>query len=103
MRQLAVLLAILLAACTTGERMGSVSYGMTREQVIAVLGPPSGGQRSGNTEAITYVNRLISGWSWDRADYHVILTDGQVTAYGPGVVRQNPGPAFGTMMIVPIR
>ena len=31
----------------------------------------------------------MSGWSWDRTDYHVILHQGQVAAYGNGEVRQN--------------
>src|SRR5262245_33247262 len=75
--------------CTTGERMGDIRAGMTKDQVIAVLGRPDGFAQSGSTEALTYSNRLMSGFSWDRADYHVILSSGVVTAYGPGTVRQN--------------
>jgi hypothetical protein len=60
--------------CTTGERMGDIRAGMTKDQVIAVLGRPDGFAQSGSTEALTYSNRLMSGFSWDRADYHVILS-----------------------------
>jgi hypothetical protein len=103
MHRWASLLVMVLVGCATGEKIGSLRDGMSKNQVIATLGQPDGFRREGRTEALTYSNRLMSGWSWDRADYHVILTDGQVSAYGPGVVRQNSGPAVGTLFIVPIR
>jgi hypothetical protein len=81
------MLAVFLAACTTGEKMADVHEGMTKAQVISTLGQPDGFRRAGSTEALTYSDRLISGWSWDRADYQVILIDGHVTAYGPGAAR----------------
>jgi len=31
----------------------------------------------------------MSGWSWDRTDYFVILDNDKVTAWGNGEVRQN--------------
>jgi len=31
---------------------------------------------------------LISGWSWDRADYFAILKGDKVTEYGSGEVRE---------------
>jgi hypothetical protein len=90
--------------CTTGERMGDIRAGMTKDQVIAVLGRPDGFAQSGSTEALTYSNRLMSGFSWDRADYHVILSKGVVTAYGPGTVRQNSAPGnFGALVLIPMR
>jgi hypothetical protein len=90
--------------CATGERMGDVRAGMTKDQVIAVLGRPDGYAQSGSTEALTYSNRLMSGFSWDRADYHVMLSSGVVTAYGPGTVRQNSAPGnISTLVLIPIR
>jgi hypothetical protein len=90
--------------CTTGERMGDVRAGMTKDQVIAVLGRPDGYAQSGSTEALTYSNRLMSGFSWDRADYHVMFSSGIVTAYGPGTVRQNSAPGnIRTLVLIPIR
>jgi hypothetical protein len=47
-----------------------------------------------------YTNRLISGWSWDRTDYTVILKDGHVVEYGPGQVRQRE-PNTGVLILVP--
>jgi hypothetical protein len=77
---------VLLAACTTGEKMADMRDGMTKDQVVATLGQPDGISHDGNTEVLTYANRLMSGWDFDRADYHVNLTDGHVIAYGPGPI-----------------
>ena len=48
-----------------------------------------GFQRNGEYEALVYTHRLISGWSWDRTDYTIILQNGGVVQYGTGQVRQN--------------
>jgi hypothetical protein len=88
--------------CTTGELMGNIRAGMTKGQVIAILGTPDGFAQSGSSQALSYKNRLISGFSWDRADYHVIISSGVVTAYGPGTVRQNSAPV-GMLFLIPLR
>ena len=101
MRIVVVVAAFLLAGCATGEQISHIDVGMSREQVIGILGRPDGDRSVGDSEAMTYSNRLMSGWSWDRADYHVVLINGLVSAYGPGVVRQNSGP--NVLMIVPLK
>lgn len=98
----ALALLVVLAGCVTGELMQSVREGMSKDEVIEVLGNPDGFQRSGEYEALRYTNRLISGWSWDRADYNVILRDGRVLEYGPGQVRQRD-PNTSTLILVPLR
>jgi len=95
-------LSAALVGCVTGELMQSVREGMSKEEVIGVLGNPDGFQRSGEYEALRYTNRLISGWSWDRADYNVILRNGRVLEYGPGQVRQRD-PNTSTLILVPLR
>jgi hypothetical protein len=81
---------LLLSGCVTGDRVREgIQEGMSKQQVISELGNPDGIQRSGEYEALLYTNRLISGWSWDRTDYTIILQNGRVTQYGPGQVRQN--------------
>jgi hypothetical protein len=90
-----VLMLSLLTACATGEKVrGSVHEGMPKAAVIDLLGKPDGFRREGSIETLQYVNRLISGWSWDRTDYAVILTDGVVTEYGHGEVQQAPTGGF---------
>ena len=64
------------------------------------MGRPDGYNRAGNYEAMTYANRLMSGWSWDRADYSVILVDGTVSSYGPGTIRQGSGPNVGMLFLI---
>ena len=97
-----VVLLFALSACVTGERMQSVREGMSKEEVVSVLGNPDGFQRVGEYEALRYSNRLISTWSWIRADYNVILKAGRVVEYGPGQVRQRD-PNVNTLILVPPR
>ena len=84
-----------------GQQITQIDVGMSREQVIGILGRPDGYRSAGDTEAMTYSNRLMPGWSWgDTADYNVVLTYGRVSAYGPGVVRQT---SHNVLDIVPLR
>jgi hypothetical protein len=93
-------LALILSGCITGQQVrDKVREGMTKEQVISAMGNPDGFQRAGEFEALVFTNRLISGWSWDRADYSVILKSDRVVAYGPGQVRQE-GP--NVLVLVPV-
>ena len=64
--------------------MSNIRAGMTKDQVITVLGRPDGFAQSGATEALTYSNRLMSGFSWDRADYHVMLSIGSCNCLWSG-------------------
>ncbi|MDU4687437.1 MAG: outer membrane protein assembly factor BamE [Serratia marcescens] len=88
-----VLLALSATACTTGEKISDLSPGMSREQVISTLGRPDGDAISGKYELLTYSNRLMSGWSYDKADYKVILENGKVLQYGAETVRPDNGAA----------
>lgn len=58
-----------LAGCATGEKAARVNPGMSQPEVTEVMGKPDGFQRKGEYVVYKYTNRLISGWSWDRADY----------------------------------
>ena len=84
---LALSVASLLSACTTGEKMSSLEPGMTRQQVVGILGRPDAVRRNGPYEQLEYTHRLITGWSWDRSDFKVILKDGRVLEFGHGEVR----------------
>ena len=87
---------------TTGERFANLEPGMTKAQVIDLLGRPDGYRRADQQEALIYKNRLISGWAWDRADHAVLLQEGRVVEYGAGEVRQG-GPNIGVLIFVPLR
>ena len=88
-------------AMTTGEKIKHLNIGMTRTEVVKMLGRPDGVQKSGEYEALKYAHRLVTGWAWDRADYNVILKDGKVIEYGPGEVRVKEGPTS-ILLIVPM-
>ncbi len=90
----------LASGCVTGQKMGDVHEGMSKAEVVSILGNPDGFQRSGEYEALRYSDRLISGWSWNRADYTVILQNDRVSAYGPGQVREERP---GVLILVPAR
>lgn len=98
-----ILAVIAVVGCTTGENIHSLQGGETRAQVEQIMGRPDGYNRIENSEALIYANRLMSGWSWDRADYNIILVNGRVSAYGPGTIRQGTGANVGVLFLVPIR
>ena len=92
-----------LAACATGEKATQLREGMTQAEVEAILGRPDGYQHVGDYVGYQYTNRLISGWSWDKADYFAIFNKGRLTQWGPGQVRPGNGPNVGTLIVIPIQ
>lgn len=89
----ALLAALLLSSCITRGKMSGVREGMTKAQVINVAGNPDGYQRSGNYEALLYIDRsgtwsLLGGTYRDVLDYSVILRDDHVVEFGPGRIHQ---------------
>lgn len=77
-----------ITGCATGEKVARLSPAMSQADVVGTLGRPDGFRTEGDYTILKYTNRLISGWSWDRADYFVILKDDKVTEYGSGEVRE---------------
>jgi len=91
----------LLISCTTGELVRKeISPRMSKTEVIDALGNPDGYKIIDDQEILTYTNKLISGWSWDRADYYIILKNDKVIAYGAGEVRVKDN---NTIVIIPIK
>jgi len=74
---------------------------MSVTEVQTIMGPQEGYRKIGNYEIYSYYNKLISGWSWDRADYNYIFEDGKLVQYGAGEIRQNQN--TGVVFIVPPR
>jgi hypothetical protein len=94
-----IALTLSLFGCVTGEKMSGLHPGMTKAEVLSVLGRPDGYKQIAGHEIYRYSNRLSSGWSWDRADYNVVFKNDRVVEYGAGEVR--PG-SNGAVVIVPI-
>ena len=74
--------------CATGEKVSTLAPGVSQSDVISNIGRPDGFRTEGEYVILKYTNRLISGWSWDRADYYVILKKDKVVEYGSGEVRE---------------
>lgn len=90
----------LLTSCFHGEQIRRVQPGMSIDEVKSIMGPQEGYKKIGEYEIYSYYNKLISGWAWDRADYHYIVKDGKVVEYGAGEIRQNQN--TGVVFIVPL-
>jgi len=67
--------------------MSGLEPGMTRQQVVGILGRPDAVRTSGPYEQLGYTHRLVTGSSWDRSDFNVILKDGRVVEFGHGEIR----------------
>lgn len=100
LKHLVLLIVVILAGCVTGERMSQLQVGMSKSQVIAILGKNDGYASVDGNEILKYSNRLSSGWSHDRADYNVVLKDGSVVEYGAGEVRSK---GSGVVTIIPLK
>lgn len=81
---LLLVFAALLVSCATSSIMGAVKPGMTRDEVIAVMGEPASVSAEGETELLNY---RISETSNDAyygftTPYYVRLVNGRVDSYG---------------------
>jgi hypothetical protein len=94
-----IALTLSLFGCVTGEKMSGLHPGMTKAEVVSVLGKPDGYKQIAGHEIYRYSNRLSSGWSWDRADYNVVFKNDRVVEYGAGEVRPKSN---GAVIIVPV-
>ena len=92
----------LLAGCATGGKVRDLNVGQDRSSVEQQLGRPDGYAQVDGYDVLTYKNRMMSAWSWDRADYQVVLKDGKVVQYGPGEVRQAQNHT-GVLIVAPVR
>lgn len=80
----AVLIAVICGACATAGKINNVQVGMTKEEVIAVMGKPVSVSAKGETE---YLNYRLSETSDDAFygvtdNYFVRLVNGTVDSFG---------------------
>jgi len=78
---LALLLLALLAGCVTAEKLNQVRIGMTKDQVIAILGQPDSTSAQANIEYLTYYLSTDTGY-YREIPYSVRLVDGKVESFG---------------------
>jgi len=97
----AVVSVLALVSCFHGEKIREVHPGMSLEKLHSIMGPQEGYKKIGDYEVYSYYNKLISGWAWDRADYHYVVRDGIIVEYGAGEIRQNQN--TGVVFIMPLK
>lgn len=77
-----IAIGALLAGCATSEILNNVRIGMTKDQVIAMLGKPDSMSAQSNVEYLTYY-LLNTGSDFERDQpYMVRLVDGKVESFG---------------------
>ena len=72
--------ALILSACATSNgKITDLQEGMTKDEVIKVVGGPDGYQRSGDYEVLLYLERRTSTWSYfsGAIDENILRWDGQ--------------------------
>jgi outer membrane protein assembly factor BamE (lipoprotein component of BamABCDE complex) len=77
-----IALAVLAGCGQSAQTMNDLSLGMTKQNVVGILGTPQSVQAAGNQEVLTYT--LSNSWNsqfWN-SEYRVVLQNGRVVAYG---------------------
>ena len=83
---------LLLSACVTGESVKNLRSGMSKDQVISTIGNPDGYYFEDGYEVFQYRNRLMSGWSWNRADYYAKFMNDRLVAWDTNKIREHASP-----------
>jgi hypothetical protein len=80
---LVLLLALgaFLAGCATSEKLNDIHIGMTKSQVLAILGTPDSTSAQANVEYMTYYLTAESGYGRDQP-YMVRMVSGRVESFG---------------------
>jgi len=76
-----LILAALLVGCATSDKLNYVHIGMTKDQVVAVLGTPDSTSAQANVEYLTYYLTAESGYGRDQP-YMIRLVNGKVESFG---------------------
>ncbi|MGD8449531.1 MAG: hypothetical protein PVJ20_07460 [Desulfobacterales bacterium] len=71
--------AFLLGCAESFQRINNLKIGMTKQEVIEVVGAPDSTSATKNVEYLKY--RINTGL-FDTDEYYVRLLDGQVESYG---------------------
>jgi len=89
--------AIALAAIAVGiagcqgmaAKVARLQVGTQRDEVIERLGPPDSDRAMIGFEVLSWLDRRPGRFSLSHRDYTVVLKDGRVTQFGPGLIRRD--------------
>lgn len=83
-------LAVVLAGCQgMGSKIARLDVGTDRDEVIDRLGRPDSDRSMVGYEVLSWLDRRPSRFSFSHKDYTVVLKDGKVTQFGPGLIRRD--------------
>lgn len=95
----AVVAAGMLSACqTTGGKIAHLYTGNSEVEVRDTLGRPDAVRVIGDYEVYTYLARHRTRMSLGHTDYTVVMQDGKVVQFGPGLAQRE---GVHTVVIVP--
>lgn len=69
------------AGCASSAQLNKIQIGMTKDEVISILGQPDSMSAQGNVEYLTYYLVADAGYGRDQP-YMVRLVDGKVESFG---------------------
>ena len=79
---LVLLLCLGLVGCVTAQKMNKLNLGMTKAEVIKVMGNPTSISAKGNTEYLNYrLKETTDMYEWGTM-YFIRIIDGKVDSYG---------------------
>ncbi|MGA3008213.1 MAG: SHOCT domain-containing protein [Opitutaceae bacterium] len=76
-----LIVVALFAGCATADKLNNVHIGMTKEQVIELLGAPDSTSAQANVEYLTYYLESDPNYGRDQP-YMVRVVDGKVESFG---------------------
>lgn len=76
-----LVLGALLAGCATSDKLNYIHIGMTKDQVVGILGTPDSTSAQANVEYMTYYLTTESGYGRDQP-YMIRLVSGKVESFG---------------------
>ncbi len=80
------LLVILTSCATVGQRLSQISPGMTKPQVIQILGKP---HSTGGVSGVEVIHYIQDDGGWRNSYFFVRFVEGKVESYG-SETRANP-------------
>lgn len=89
--------AIVVAVLTVGmagcagmaSKVARLDVGMPRDEVLDRLGPADSDRTMIGFEVMSWLDRRPGRFSFSHKDYTVVLKDGKVAQFGPGLVRRD--------------
>ena len=85
-----VALAAGVAGCQgMGAKIARLDVGTERDEVIDRLGRPDSDRTMVGYEVLNWFDRRPSRFSFSHKDYTVVLKDGKVVQFGPGLIRRD--------------